>query len=131
MRDITDTNISRQVEHIEQDRRIKAIYGHIIDVLNMNDNPYYIVLVGPEETYYPVDTQCEYIPLEESPSRLAAAYGEPSELIGLRVRVEYYGMRWRTGVARIVSGRNPEPTGNLTEVPTRGFRFAVAGGGSV
>lgn len=133
MKDITDIsqNVSRPVENVEQDRKIKSVYGYILDILNMNDEPYYIALVGPEETYYPVDTQCEYIPLEESPTRLASAYGPPEALIGLRVRVEYYGMRWRTGVARIVPGRNPEATGNLSEMPTRGFRFAVAGGGGI
>ena len=133
MRDITDVtdNLSRHVFRAEQDRQLKAIYGHIVEVLEMNENSYYIVLVAPEETYFSVDTQCEYIPLEESPARLAAAYGVPRDLIGERVRVEYYGARWRAGVAHIVPGRNPQPTGNTSEVPQRGFRFAVAGGGSV
>lgn len=120
---------SRHIDHLDQDRTLRAVYGYIIDILSMNDQDYYIPLVGPEETFYSVDTQCNYIPLDESPEQLAANYGSPRDLIGLRVRVEYYGIRWKTGTARIVPGKQRQPVGNLTEVPSRGFRFAVAGGG--
>jgi hypothetical protein len=126
-----DYKISQTVSNIRQDRRIKAIYGYIMEVLNIEEEDYYIPLVALENHALPVDTQCHYIPLDETPEQLASNYGEPRDLIGLRVRVEYYGTRWRTGVARIVPGRTRRPVGTATEIPSRGFRFAVAGGGSV
>ncbi len=122
---------SRSIVAVEQSRSLNAIYGHIVEILTIDDRDYYIPLVVPEETIFPVDTQSEYIPLEENAGSLSSNFGKPRDLIGLRVRVEYYGARWRTGVARIISPRRPAATGNESEVPSRGFRFAVAGGGSV
>jgi hypothetical protein len=128
---IDTPEMSRHVDRVEQNRSINAIYGHIINTLDIDEQQYYIALVALEETSFDIDLQCSYIPLEESHEQLSANYGSPRDLIGLRVRVEYYGSSWKTGVAHIVPERNRQPVGNTTEIPARGFRFAVAGGGSI
>jgi len=123
--------ISQVVDRVTQDRTIRAIYGHIVDMLNMDDQDYYIALVAPEESNFSVDIMSHYIPIDESTESLAANYGPPEDLIGLRVRVDYYGTAWRSGVAHIVPSRNRVPPGNTSEMPRRGFRFAIAGGGGI
>jgi hypothetical protein len=123
--------ISQMIHNIEQDRTIRAVYGYIIDILTIEEQDFYIALVGPEEANFPADTMCHYIPIDESPESLAASYGPPKDLVGLRVRVDYYGSSWRRGVAHIVPQRERTSHGNASEVPRRGFRYAVAGGGSV
>jgi len=128
---IDEHQVSRMSDHNEIDKTIRAVYGHVVDILRQNDDEFYIPLVALEGSMLPADLMCHYIPMEEPEEQLAASYGEPANLIGLRVRVEYYGINWRSGVARVVPSRSRRPVGNLTEVPTRGFRYAVAGGGSV
>jgi hypothetical protein len=128
---IDNYQISRQVDYLEEDKTISAVYGYIIDILSIDDQDFYIPLVAPERTVFSADSQSHYIPLDEHFGQLAATYGSPRDLKGLRVRVEYYGTKWNTGVARIVVDRNRQPVGNSMEVPSRGFRFAVAGGGKI
>jgi hypothetical protein len=128
---IDDHQISRHTDNLEEDTRISAIYGHIIDVLSINGQDFYIPLVALERTVFGVDSQSHYIPLDETDAQLAATYGTPRDLKGNRVRIEYYGQKWNSGVARIVPGRGRQPSGNITEIPSRGFRYAVAGGGSL
>ncbi len=128
---IDNYKISQTSEDVRRDRRIKVIYGYIVEMLTIDNQDYYIPLVAPEEHSMSIDSQCQYIPFDESPEQLAANYGTPRDLIGRRVRVEYYGTRWRIGVARIVPERTRQPAGNITEIPSKGFRFAIAGGGSI
>ena len=122
---------SRTIQHLEQNRSVNAIYGHIVDILNIDEQDYYVALVAPEESDLSPDIMSHYIPIDEPVSSLAANYGPPRDMIGLRVRVEYYGTRWRRGVAKVVPERDRQPPGNASEVPSRGFRFAVAGGGTI
>ena len=123
--------ISNSIHQMTQSKSLNAVYGYIVEILSIDDQDFYIPLIAPEDSAMPVDTQCAYIPLEESPEALASSFGAPRDLIGQRVRVEYYGMHWKKGTCRVVPSRNRQPVGNLTEIPSRGFRHAVAGGGSV
>jgi hypothetical protein len=122
--------MSQSIENVSVERSLNITYGHIIGVLSIGDEDYYIPLVAPESTLFRVDAVCEYIPLEETPVQLAASYGPPRDMIGLRVRIEYHGPNWRRGVAKVVPAKEREPMGNETEIPSRGFRYAIAGGGS-
>jgi hypothetical protein len=123
--------ISRETDHVERDRRLQTVYGHIVEMLNLDDQDFYMPLVVLEQSSFAPGSSLNYIPLDDTPEQLAANYGAPRDLIGLRVRIEYFGNSWRTGVAKVVSGRSRQPVGNLTEVPSRGFRYAVAGGGGL
>ncbi len=123
--------MSQNVRQLTQDRSLNAVYGYVVEIFSIDDQDFYIPLIAPEESAFSIDTKTSYIPLEESTESLAASFGEPRNLIGQRVRIEYYGARWQKGTCRIVPPRSREPIGNTMELPSRGFRHAVAGGGGV
>lgn len=110
------------------DRQLNVEYGYVVGVGSTDENPRYLVLVKKEFSYG-VDGAPVLIPVEEPAEVLASTYGRPEDLIGQRVRVEYFGTNWRTGVARIVPSRDIPSRPGLTDIPSRGFRYAVAGGG--
>jgi hypothetical protein len=130
MRD--EYQISRTIYSQGENLAVNTIYGHIVGILpNEEEEIRYIAMVAPDRTNLPATTQIRPLPLEDHDQTLASNFGRPSDLIGMRVRIEYYGSNWESGIARIVPPRERQPVGNLSEVPSRGFRFAVAGGGSI
>jgi len=122
--------ISRQ-ESPSQVESLNTIYGHIIDIFTTGEDDYYVPLVTLESSSFPAETNIAFVPLDESNEQLAATYGSPRDIIGLRVRIEYRGIQWMSGIARIAPEKDRVPVGNATSIPSRGFRYAVAGGGKV
>lgn len=110
------------------DRQLNIEYGYIVGVGSPDESPRYLVLVRKEFSHG-IDGAPVLIPVEEPAEVLASTFGRPEDLIGQRVRVEYFGSNWRTGVARIVPGRDVPSRPGLTEIPGRGFRYAIAGSG--
>jgi hypothetical protein len=112
------------------DTRVKAEYGYIVDIIAPSpeeDNQYYIAEVAKENSALPSDIYTAIVHMEQTPQELASLYGTPRDLIGLRVRIDYTGNDFRSGVARVVSGRAPTAMGGFTEVRSRGFRHARPG----
>lgn len=107
---------------------INIAYGYIVGVLSTEEEPRYLALVHREFSTAHPGAESILIPIEETHEHLAATYGTPNDIVGLRVRMEYVGTDPRRGVARIVPGRNVPARPNITELPARGFRYAVAGG---
>jgi len=112
---------------------VKVVYGYITDIYTGDEeeeqDDYYIVQIQRENTVNPTNSDYEYIALEQTPEELAALYGAPSDLIGKRVRVDYTGRDFRSGTARIVADVVPRGGQSLTEIESRGFRYAVPGEG--
>ncbi len=106
-------------------------YGHVVGILSINDEEYYIPLIVKEGTGVHPTRNTHYIPMADTVEHLATMYGEPQALIGLRVRVEYWGRDWRNGACRIEAGRTRRAAGPAATVETTGFRWAVAGGGVI
>lgn len=108
-------------------RRLNVEYAYIVGIAATEEEPRYMVLVKKEFCLGSVSEQPAIVPMEEPPEVLAASFGRPEDLIGQRVRIEYFGSNWKTGIARIVTGRDIPSRPNLTDIPSRGFRYAVAG----
>jgi len=114
----------------QEDRSLKIGYGYIISMMVNEEESYYHAVVGPEVTRVGL-SESAILPLMETPEFLSATYGPPEDLVGRRVRIEYVGTRWQSGTAKIVPERTARPIGNLVDIPGRGFRYAVPGGGSI
>ena len=125
-----DNNPNR-LRAVEEDTRIHSIFGHIVEIASIDEEDQYLVLVLPEGAILSAEFYAAFLPLEDRPDILASNYGTPRDLIGRRVRIDYYGLDWTKGLARIITNRRVESPGNTIEMPARSFRFAVAGGGAV
>lgn len=127
----SEHQISQISRHSISDRRLQVEYGYVFDIISLEEQSYYIAVVGREQGIIPADEDSTVVPLEHSIEELTSLYGAPEDIIGLRVRVEYFGEDWRQGIAKIVSPREPSGVGTSMDVDSRGFRHAVAGGGNV
>jgi len=115
----------------DEDRSLRVDYGYILAMMSNDEEQYYHGLIALERSSVPAGSESRVMAIEEGHEHLAASYGAPEDLIGRRVRIEYVGKHWWTGTVKIVPGRRTRPIGELMDVPSRGFRYAVAGGGSV
>ncbi len=106
-------------------------FGFILDVIGDEDNVYYIAIVAKEKNVFPADTQLATLPLTHTTEELNSLFGAPEDIVGRRVRIEYRGSDWRKGACSLTVNSQIAPVGTSMEVPSRGFRYAVAGGGSV
>lgn len=113
------------------DRSLNIEYGYIVGAFSSDEEPRYFVLVLKEFSRVDPRQDPAAIPIEESYEHLAATYGPPENLVGLRVRIEYVGTDWKLGSARIAPPRDVPVRANLTSLPARGFRYAQAGGSSL
>jgi hypothetical protein len=113
------------------DRSLNIEYGYIIAAFTSEEEPRYFVLVLKEFSRVDPRQDPAAMPIEESYEYLASTYGSPENLVGLRVRIEYIGSDWKLGAAKIVPGRDVPVRGTLTSLPSRGFRYAAAGGSSL
>jgi len=126
-----DSQFGSSGEDYGEDRALRVDYGYILAMLSNDRYQYYHGLIALERSRLPAGTSARVMVIEEGVESLAATYGAPEDLVGRRVRIEYVGRSWWTGTVRIVPGREAEPIGELMNIPSRGFRYAVAGGGSV
>lgn len=105
-------------------------YGYIIGMLNSeNDGPLYRAAVARERTRNTASQDWHLLPFDQTVEELRSLYGDPQDLIGLRVRIEYYGTNWTLGRIRIVSPKGLETRSSGSEFNNRGFRYAVPGEG--
>jgi hypothetical protein len=111
---------------------IAVQFGYIVDVLTSDDEAFYVAVVMREisSPQMPADSNPIMCPLGHPIEELTSLYGEPEALIGRRVMIEYVGSNWGGGVARLTLPRVPTSIGTAMELPSRGFRHAVAGSGS-
>ena len=108
---------------------IKCVYGYITNIYlaEGEEDEYYVVGVEREGTTAPDGTPYPTIPMEQTVEELSSLYGPPSSLVGRRVRVDYTGRTFHSGIARVVSERFPGGGTNMNELPGRGFRYAIPG----
>ena len=112
------------------DRSLNIEYGYIVGAFTSDDQPRYFVLVLKEFSRVDPRQDPAAMPIEEAYEGLASTYGPPENLVGMRVRIEYVGTDWKLGSCRLAPGREVPVRGNLTSLPSRGFRYASAGGSS-
>lgn len=110
---------------------IKCTYGHITEVFPADgvEEEYYIVQVSLENSVLQDETEVPMIPIEQTVEELSALYGPPSAIIGRRVRIEYTGRDYKSGIARIVSDLIPGGGTQMNKIKSRGFKYAVPGKG--
>lgn len=110
---------------------IKCTYGYIDDIFPAEglEEEFYIIKVSLESSVHPTSSEVPMIPIEQTVEELSALYGPPSALIGRRVRIEYTGRDYTSGVARIVSDIVPGGGTAMNQINSRGFRYAVPGKG--
>lgn len=110
---------------------IKCVYAYIEDVFPADgqEEEFYIVSVSREGTIHHEETEAPIIPLEQTVEELSMLYGAPSALIGRRVRIEYTGRDYTSGVARVVADSIPGGGTQMNKIESRGFRYAVPGSG--
>lgn len=110
---------------------IKCTYGFIEDIFPASglEEEFYIIKVILEATVYHEACEAPMIPMEQTVEELSALYGPPSALIGRRVRIEYTGRDYKSGVARVVADRIPGGGTEMNQINSRGFRYAVPGSG--
>jgi hypothetical protein len=113
------------------DNALRVVRGYILQIVSLGEDRYYKVLVALEGARAGQAVKnARVVTIEEPGEHLAATFGEPEDLIGRRVRIEYTGGNWWRGVARVIPQQN-EALGESLDLPSRGFRYAVAGGGSI
>lgn len=112
-------------------RHIAVEYGRIMDILTNEEAEYYVVLVAKERSLHGPESKCAILPLGHTLEELTSNFGTPKDLVGRRVRVEFFGNSWRRGIAYLAFDTSLQGVGTAMELPSRGFRYAVAGGGSV
>ena len=107
---------------------VRVIYGYIVDMASTpDDNDLYLPLVRIESLGRPIPEA--FIPLAQPMEQLTAVYGSPRDLIGRRVRIEYQGSKWFLGRATITSTPGDNIPGGEQQLPSVGFRHAIAGRG--
>jgi len=122
---------SRPTKGYSQQPFVNVEFGFILSIVEDQDDTYYIAIVAKEMNSLQADSQLAIMPIGHTIEELSSLFGEPSDLIGRRVRIEYRGGNWRTGMCRLAAPVVQGSVGTAMEVPSRGFRYAVAGGGSV
>jgi len=106
-------------------------FGFIVDIIADEEETYYLAIVAKERGVLPADSELAMLPLAHTVEELTSLYGSPQDVIGRRVRIEYRSHNWRRGICFLTAGQAIRGASRAMEVPSRGFRYAVAGGGSV
>jgi hypothetical protein len=105
----------------------KVEYGYIVDVpAQEGAGRRYLVLAIRESSALDPAKAPFFVAIEGTIEELASLYGEPRELIGRRIRVEYRGHPSQ-GIAYLVQGAEVESADGMLTLENSGFRHAVAG----
>lgn len=119
------------MSRLNSSSELKFVYGYITEVSEIENQSFYVVKVRTENSLASFETSVPMIPLDQTPEELSSLYGPPSALLGRRVKVEFTGANFSSGVAKIVTGSRLRDETGFNTNKTRPFRYAVAGGGKV